>query len=343
MRPSTLAEPIAEEQGRALSATSKSDRCLAKARLSEDLSFRLWSKLSYESQGMKWRHVDRVLHENLPQLQAAADHWLNRADKKGSLTLDPGLAIPANIRKHEIHRQPRGFCFEYHDRDISAGALYNLGALIGPAIAAGRGGLHRGRSAGDYLCEVVRERYPDLDPQRIVEIGCGTGRNTPAYKRNFPAAEVLAVDCAAALLRWAFVSAESQDVPTHFRQMDITRMSFADESFDLVASHIVGHETTNENLAAMIAQSWRILRPGGVMFHMDVPIQPGRIGLCDQVLNDFQVRHNGEPFWMGWADADIPALMAAAGIPKEHSFAQYLGPPERNSPWYCYGARKPRR
>jgi hypothetical protein len=77
------------------------------------------------------------------------------------------------------------------------------------------------------------------------------------------------------------------------------------------------------------------------MFHMDVPIQRERIDLCAQVLNDFQVRHNGEPFWTGWIDADIPALMRAAGVPDACAFVSYDSPPERNSPWYCYGARKP--
>lgn len=336
-----IAPQLEHQKGAPLSDTSLEDRKLAKQALAEELPFQLWCKLSYESQGMKWQHVDRVVHENLESLQAIADYYLQRPDKLGSLTLDPELELPTNISHHEIHRQPRGFAFEYHDRDISAGALYNMGALIGPAVAAGRGRLAQNRSAGDYLCELVRERFPDLAPAAVLELGCGTGRNTPAYRRAFPDARVVAVDCAPGLLRWAFVYAECQGTPVEFIQMDVSKMSFPDASFDLVASHIVGHETTRKHLPRMIAEAWRVLRPGGVMFHMDVPIQPGYIGLCDQVLNDFQVRHNGEPFWMGWADADIPGIMREIGIPDECMFTGYHGPPERNSPWYCYGARKP--
>lgn len=337
-----VAPELERQKGAALSATSREDRELAKRELSDELLFQLWSKFSYESQGMKWEHVDRVVHENLDRLQRIADHYLSRPDKLGSLTLDPGLELPSNIRNHEIHRQPRGFAFEYHDRDVSAGALYNMGALIGPAVAAGRGMLKRNRSAGDFLCELVKARFPDLAPASVLEIGCGTGRNTPAYRRAFPEARVIAVDCAPGLLRWAFVNAECQGAAIDFMQMDVSKMDFLDESFDLVASHIVGHETSKKHLPLMIAEAWRVLRPGGVMFHMDVPTQPERIDLCDQVLNDFQVRHNGEPFWMGWADADIPGLMRAAGVPEDCAFTGYDAPPERNSPWYCYGARKPR-
>lgn len=337
-----VAPELERRKGSALSQTSLDDRELAKHELLDDLVFQLWSKFSYESQGMKWEHVDRIVHENLDHLQAVADHYLSRPDRLGSLTLDPSLELPSNIRNHEIHRQPRGFAFEYHERDISAGALYNMGALIGPAVAAGRGRLQGNRSSGDFLCELVRQRFPDFAPASVLELGCGTGRNTPAYRRAFPDARVVAVDCAPGLLRWAFVNAECQGAAIDFMQMDVSRMDFPDESFDLVASHIVGHETSKKHLPRMIAEAWRVLRPGGVMLHMDVPIQPDRIGLCDQVLNDFQVRHNGEPFWMGWADADIPALMRAAGVPDDCALTGYYGPSERNSPWYCYGARKPR-
>lgn len=332
---------IERTAGRPLSDTSIEDRKQVKDELGRDPVFRLWSKLSYEAQGMKWQFVDRLIHDNLDRLQSASDRYLCGDSNQGSLELHPEMPLPTHIRNHEIHRQPRGFCFEYHDRDISAGALYNIGALIGPSIAAGRKPLNHGRTAGDYLCELVCERYPDFAARDILEIGCGTGRNTPAYKLHFPEATVRAVDCAAGLLRWAFVSAEQRGLPIHFAQMDITALNFAEGSMDLVASHIVGHETTRKSLPKMIAEAWRVLRPGGVMFHMDVAIQRGYIGLCDQVLNDFQVRHNGEPFWTGWIDADIPALMAEAGIPEDCSFVGYHGPKERGAPWYCYGARKP--
>jgi len=327
--------------GRELSATSAADRREAGQWLRREPIYRFWAKFTYEAQGMKWQFMDRLLHEHLSELQQAANELFDRPEVVGSLQLDAGMALPRNISQTEIHRQPRGFCFEYHPRDISAGALYNLGALFGPSVAAGRKALQRARTAGDVLCEEVCRRYPDMAPGSILEVGCGTGRNTPSYRFRYPEAEVVAVDCAAGLLRWAFGSAESQGARIDFRQMDICRLRFDDKSFDLVTSHIVGHETTATGLVAMIAEAWRVLKPGGVMFHMDVPTQPGVIDLCDQILNEFQVRHNGEPFWMGWADADVRRLMSDAGIPVAAQFVDYVAPPERGSPWFCYGARKP--
>lgn len=327
--------------GRSLSDVSREDRQVAGRRLRQERVYRVWAKLSYEAQGMKWRHMDRLLHEHLDELQSAADALMDSHSARGSLTLDPTLDLPRNIAKTEIHRQPRGFCFEYHAHDISSGALYNMGALFGPSVSAGRGALTQGRTAADVLCEQVASRYPGFVPEAVLEVGCGTGRNTPSYRRQFPAARIVAVDCAAGLLRWAFAYAESVGAAIEFRQMDIRRLALADASFDLVTSHIVGHETTADGLPRMLAECWRVLKPGGVMFHMDVPTQPGTIGLCDQVLNEYQVRNNGEPFWMGWADADVSRLMSAAGIPCDAQFIDYVTPPERGSPWFCYGARKP--
>jgi SAM-dependent methyltransferase len=295
--------------------------------------------LTYMAQDMMWNCVDTALVHELPRLQATAEHYFDRKEKLGRLTLDPALPLPANIAKTEIHRQPGGFCFEAHDRDITSGARYNGGGMM---YSAGKGrSAVAGRSGGDFVVETVRSRYPDFTPKRILEIGCGTGRNTPAYKRLYPDAEVVAVDCAAGLLRWAYATAESEGVAIDFRQMDLTKLAFPDASFDMVVSHIVGHETTHRGLPLMIAESWRVLAPGGVMFHLDVPTQTGFLKLFDQVLNDWQVRYNGEPFWMGWADANVKGLMGEAGVPADAMFAEHLRPPEGGNVWFCHGARKP--
>lgn len=335
----TIAPILARELGRPLDDTNRDDRKLAKAALEQEPMYQAWARLTYLAQDMMWDCVDTALVHELPRLQASANFYFDRAEKRGSLALDPALSLPANIAKTEIHRQPGGFCFETHDRDITAGARYNGGGMM---YSAGKGRTAMaGRSGGDFVAETLRAKWPDFAPRRILEIGCGTGRNTPSYKRLYPDAEVVAIDCAAGLLRWAFATAESQDVAVHFKQMDLTRLAFPDASFDLVVSHIVGHETTQRGLPLMLSESWRVLAPGGVMFHLDVPTQPGYLKLFDQVLNDWQVRYNGEPFWMGWADADVKGMMRAIGVPEDTMIAAHIRPPEGGNAWFCHGGRKP--
>lgn len=332
---------LRQSLGRELVQTQKQDRKAVIRALKNEPLYRAWGMLTYLAQGMKWELVDDALAYDLPRLQRVADDLFSAPGKRCALQLNPALKLPANIAKSEIHRQPGGFCFEESHADISAGARYNCGATMGPSAAMARKGFKPGRSAGDFVAETLRARYPDFKPKRILEMGCGTGRNTPSYTRQFPDAEVTAVDCAAGLLRWACAFAENQGAGIRFMQMDVTALDFPAGHFDLVVSHILGHETTTQGLPKMIAEAWRVLAPGGVMFHADVAIQPDHIGLFDQALNDWQVRYNGEPFWMGWADADVPAIMRNIGIPDAASFVEYLSSSERGGEWFCYGARKP--
>ena len=334
-----IAPALEKQLGRPLDDHNRDDRKLAKAALEKEYLYQAWARLTYLGQDMMWNCVDTALVHELPRLQATATYYMDRADKLGSLTLDPALALPPNIAKTEIHRQPGGFCFERDDHDVTAGARYNGGGLM---YSQGKGrNAVAGRSGGDFVVETVQARFPDFKPRRILEIGCGTGRNTTSYKRLFPDAEVVAIDCAAGLLRWAFAVSESEGTAIDFKQMDLTHLDFADGSFDLVVSHIVGHETTHRGLPLMLAESWRVLSPGGVMFHLDVPTQPGYLKLFDQVLNDWQVRYNGEPFWMGWADANVKGILHDIGVPDETAFAEQIRPPEGGNAWFCHGGRKP--
>ncbi|MSO98698.1 MAG: methyltransferase domain-containing protein [Rhodospirillaceae bacterium] len=334
-----IAPELEKTAGHKLSDTDKADRKIAKAAMESTHLYKAWAVLTYISQGMMWEIVDGVLDHDLDRLQKAFDTYNARPNKLGSLKLNPQLKIPKNISKTEIHRQPGGFCFEKNDTDITAGARYNGGGLM---YSSGKGRKSvAGNSGGDFVLSVLKERYPDFKPKRILELGCGTGRNTPSYKQLLPDAEVHAVDIAPSLLRWGHAYAESEGQAVHFHQMDATALDFPDESFDLVVSHILGHETTQRGLPKWVGEAWRVLAPGGVAFHVDVPIQTGYLKLADQVMNDWQVRFNGEPFWMGWADANLKQIMRDHGIPDEAIFAEHIAR-DAGGAWFCHGARKPK-
>ena len=334
-----IAPALEKSQDHKLSDTDKADRRLAKAALEETHLYKTWAALTYISQGMMWSIVDGVLDHDLARLQKSFDTYSARPGKLGTLKLNPELKLPRNIAMTEIHRQPGGFCFEQNATDITAGARYNGGGLM---YSSGKGRKAvAGQSGGDFVLSTVSARYPDFKPLRILELGCGTGRNTPSYKQILPNAEVHAIDIAPGLLRWAHAAAESQGQAIHFHQMDATALDFPDESFDLVVSHIMGHETTVRGLPKWVGEAWRVLVPGGVAFHVDVPNQTTYLKLADQVMNDWQVRFNGEPFWMGWADADLKQIMRDQGIPDDALFAEHIKPGE-GGVWFCHGARKPK-
>lgn len=330
---------LVQARGAPLSDVSEDDRAAVREALVGESVYRSWSGLTYLSQTLMWDTVASFVDRQLPSLQRTADEVTARPRKLGSLELDPELRVPWNISEVNIHRQPGGFCFEKHAGDVEAGARYDGGGKI---YAAGKGrNALAGKSGGDFIRGVIADRWPGLRPPlRILELGCGTGRNTLSYARLYPGAEVHGIDCAAPLLRWAHATAEAQGLPVHFRQMDAARTTYPDESFDLIVSHILGHEMTEAGLPAMLSECWRLLRPGGVAVHIDVPTQRAHLPLVDQVLNDWQVQHNNEPSWRMWAEADVPRLLSLAGFAASDSFAGPLGQGSKDV-WYVYGGRKP--
>jgi SAM-dependent methyltransferase len=331
-----IAPRLEAAQGRKLNDLSREDRRLAKAEIEREPLYRSWAALTYVSQGMMWDCVQGILRHDLSRLQRNADHFADSPDRLGSLTLNPDLKLPRNVAMVETHRQPGGFCYQSHDRDITAGALNNGAGLM---YAAGKGRAPQAASGAAFVRGVIEQRWPGFQPRRILEIGCGSGRNTISYKELYPDSHVVGVDCAPGLLRFAHATAEAKGLAIDFIQMDITAMEFPDNSFDLVASHIVGHETSWRGLPRMIAECHRVLAPGGVALHVDVPSQPGFSKLFDQVLNDWQVRFNGEPFWMGWADADVRGHMRAAGFEDSEMIAAHVTRGEGGA-WFCHGGRK---
>ena len=82
----------------------------------------------------------------------------------------------------------------------------------------------------------------------------------------------------------------------------------------------------------------RLLKPGGLALHLDVPYQPSQIPLIKLVTNNWQVRHNGEPFWSGFADLDMKEIAISAGFDADSAFATYeaVGP----AAYHFFGGRK---
>ena len=153
----------------------------------------------------------------------------------------------------------------------------------------------------------------------------------------FPDAEYHAVDVAPGLLRFGHVLAERRGVPIHFHQRDAASTRFPDGHFDLVVSNILFHETSATHAPAILRECRRVLAAGGAMLHVDVATHPWLLGLADQVMNDWQVLWNGEPFWTGFAERDMREEIVAAGFEAANAFADHLVRP--GGATYVFGAR----
>lgn len=309
----------------------------ARARFEADPLYQLWGSAVYASQGLMWETVGETCRRIGPAFEARARELAARP--KGSLALDPSLVIPKPIADVAIHRQPGGYFLEETPEDLHAGLLY-FGTLelyrsakgLTANTAIGEPGI------GRFIAGVVRQRYPDLTPKRILDLGCATGTETLAYAEAFPNAEIHALDLSAPFVRFAHAWAEERGVPVHYRQADARKTGYPDGHFDLIVSHILFHETWHDIMPTIFAEARRLLAPGGVFLNADVPYQPAVMPIPKQVTNDWQVRNNGEPFWTGFVDADVPALLRRAGFADESIVADYesLGAGR----YYFFGARQ---
>jgi tellurite methyltransferase len=103
---------------------------------------------------------------------------------------------------------------------------------------------------------------------RVLDAGCGDGRNLIYLLRA--GHDVCAVDQSAAAVahvRALAAQLAPQLPPTNFRVESVERLSFTAASFDLVISSAVLHFARDEaHWHAMLAQMWRVLRPGGLFF-----------------------------------------------------------------------------
>lgn len=302
--------------------------------------YHLWASLTFHSQNMMWNAVqqttDRTIDDQVRAFRAVA----SAPERKGTMTLAHDLVVRAPIATTEIHRQPGGYWRERRGDDVEA-ALNYAGTI--DLYRRAKGMAAAGPSApdamGQFVASVARRYAPDLEPRAILDMGCGTGEETLAYKRCWPGAEVHGVDAARPFIRFAHANAESLGVAAHFTERDAAETGFAEESFDLIVSIIMFHETTRAQVHEILRECWRLVRPGGLVLHLDVPYQPHRMPLVKQVTNHWQVRHNGEPFWSGFAELDMSAELLRAGFDEAGHFVRY----EQSGPatFFFFGGRKP--
>jgi len=303
--------------------------------LAQTIEFRQWATLTHRSQSMMWSAIEVTVLRVTSQANASLKGLRNSTTKKGSLQLNPALHIPPPIGNTEIHRQPGGFVGTAALDDLTPGLRY-MGASMIYAVGKGQGPPGDGRA--DTLLAEVRSRFMDIStPLRILEIGCGIGLSSQAIARAFPQAEYHAIDVAAGLLRFGHLIAEERGVPIHFHQQDAAYTIFEAGSFDLIFSNILFHETNSARLPQILRECRRLLRPGGGMVHVDVANQTTRMALDDQVMNHWQVRWNGEPFWTGFAERDMLKEIIAAGFEPDKSFATHNAKP--GGATYIFGAR----
>lgn len=301
--------------------------------------YQYWSSMTFHSQNLMWNAVDETTQRTLNAQVGLYETLEANTNKLGSLTLADEPVLKAPISTTEIHRQPGGYWREQRPNDLTQALAYTGTVdLYRNAKGMGVGGKVGSDSLGRYVASIAEKYAPGFSPKTVLDMGCGTGEQTLAYKRLYPDAAVAGIDCARPFVRYAHGFAESEGLTLDYAEMNASETTYEDESFDFITSIIMFHETSAAQARDILKECWRLLKPGGLVLHLDVPYHANRISLTRQVTNHWQVRYNGEPFWTGFTQLDMAQELADAGFEKDSLFTNYekLGAGE----YFFFGGRK---
>lgn len=128
----------------------------------------------------------------------------------------------------------------------------------------------------DVSCQEFRDHMAELIPldaqiETVLEVGAGTAEGALALARRFPQATFTVTDVSPYMLAIAkhkFDKAGMGDRAT-FEQVDARHTGYSDNSFDLVTSSLLFHETPKEWTPKILKEMYRITKPGGWVLYSD--------------------------------------------------------------------------
>lgn len=280
-----------------------------------DPAFNIYSAMRVQAQKMVWNAAGSVVDRDLERMEKEAAAV---EGGPGSVTLNPDLDIPRNVDAIEVHLMPGSYT--RGGSSLEAGAVYDQGLAVFSMGLMGANLDDIGLSMAAY----VSGKFPDFRPERILDTGCTIGHNTLPWKQTYSDAQVEAIDAAAGGLRYASARAKMQGQEVHFSQMSADALDYEDNSFDLVFSSMFLHELSKKTRAKAFAEAWRVLKPGGLLLHMELPPND-QMNAFDGFYLDWDSWYNSEPFYKGYRDEDPRQLCEAGGFAADDYF-QFVVP-----------------
>ena len=164
-----------------------------------------------------------------------------------------------------------------------------------------------------------------IEPEEIVDIGCGGGRNAGALLEKYPAAFVTAIDYSEVSVSkaTAYNSEAIKQGRCEVRQGDVSALDLPKEKYDLATAF----ETIYfwPGLEKCFAEVAKVLKPGGVFMIVNESDGMDETGLKFEKIIDGMKCHTAE---------EIEEALKSAGFSKVKSTHH------ANKPWICVIAKK---
>lgn len=275
-----------------------------------------------------WNRAIPAIEERRSQFEGFVA--MPQGETLGTLELDDSVPAPRYHSEVEWHLEPGGW--DGYD-------------LYGPVFAFAIGPMvfrHGGYAAVGIGADITQQRVdavrqlPKPDYARIYEPGCGGVSTARALNTVFPDAELIGSDLSPLLLSNGHMLAERQGLKVTLKQRDAAQDSGEpDESVDAVVTYALHHELPPKANAALFAEMFRILKPGGDIVLSDPPPFRGVSPFHAAVLA-WDTDHREEPFFTVSCLADWKAELEKAGFVDTEDYA--IG--ADSYPWITR-ARKP--
>jgi ubiquinone/menaquinone biosynthesis C-methylase UbiE len=275
----------------------------------KDKSYQSWSLLQRLSQQMMFTSVIDTVERTLSDLIER----LKQHNSLGTLELDNEVEIPKYLTAYDIHQQPGGYHTEKIEDDIAPGVVYDISLPIYSRNSMG--------DENDLLSQAIIghiQKYIKLPkPERILDLGCAIGNSTLPFAKIYPNAEIHGIDVASPCLRYAHARANALGVTAHFSQQNAEQTNFENETFDLITSCLLLHETSHSAIPKIINEAYRLLKPGGWMMHLDVyPFHRQAIEPLYDFLKDWEITNNNENFSGALRNMNLQQIFEDAGFNK---------------------------
>lgn len=272
--------------------------------LMQDPTLKTYYRIKRSLQEAFWSGLSNSFNARRDEIVAAMDE----AEKAGPGSVeydDDWQSSTPEYASREIHIQPGGYV-----RDELAGLFYDYGLKVFMGGAADHDRLAKGVSMGTAMPD-------DGQVSRILDLGVSAGATTIALKERHPDAEVWGIDISAPMIRYAHVRALEAGADIHLRQMAAEEMDFPDNHFDAVLAMLLFHELPVPVAKEVIAEVYRVLRPGGKFTVLDFPGDRSR-GVYSMFFAEMDAADNGEPYLPGFVRSNVEDLLVEAGFELEH-------------------------
>lgn len=317
-----------------LNKRSPKNRSEIRKEMNSQSEFQIWGSLWSSSQELMWEAIGDEIYRQIPELNLRA----KIKKPKGSLKINKNFKLPSYVTSVDIHGMPGGYMLNHNKDDIIAG-LYCEGAHR--IYSKGQGVSMGGFKVMDILIQNLKQKYKNLMPHKILDIGCNIGRTSIAIKNIFPKAQVFGIDVSPGVIRYAHARAENLDSSINFSVQNGEKTDFKENFFDLILSGTLLHETSFKAVYNIFRECHRILKPGGIMSHLEVGVRNKDMSddLFGQWYKDWSTHYNSEPFWGKFHDMDMIKPMVRGGFLKSNVWEDYINTPS-GSKWWACGAQK---